>query len=62
MERYVRQGESNLWLYSVTAGTESTVTLESIGDVAAGGVSLRLSEIYDGVEFPPAAFSTPPAE
>ncbi len=41
VERFVRQGD--LWLYSLTAGVESIVTLESVG------MELPLGEIYEGV-------------
>ena len=41
VERFVRQGD--LWIYSLTAGVESTVTLESVG------MELPLVEIYEGV-------------
>jgi Uma2 family endonuclease len=41
VERFTRQGD--LWVYSLTAGVDSAVTLESVG------VSLKLAEIYEGV-------------
>jgi Uma2 family endonuclease len=43
VERFVRQGESDLWLYSQQAGIEATTVFESIG------VELSLRGIYDGV-------------
>lgn len=41
VERFARQGD--FWVYSLTAGVDSVVTLESVGTI------LRLAEIYEGV-------------
>lgn len=49
VERFTRQGD--LWVYSLTAGMDSVVSLESVG------VSLKLAEIYEGVSLP---VPTPP--
>lgn len=51
VERFVRQGD--LWMYSLTAGLESVLTLKSVN------VVLRLADIYESVPIAPGDDSAP---
>ena len=52
VETYVRQPDGT-WIFNPTSGREGRAALKSLG------VELPLTEIYDGVEFPPQASDRP---
>ncbi len=46
VERFVRDDGEETWRYAAAVGEEESVTLESVG------VTLRLADLYEGVEVP----------
>ena len=52
VETYARQPDGT-WIYNPTSGREAAAALRSLG------VELPMTEVYDGVEFPPQATDRP---